>query len=143
MIKFYDEKGKVHPDLYDQKAQEVAQKLIEGKFNKKYNKTNYHGVSRSQLRKLFDEVKSIEKKLNNNSWEDVLPLVKMIKSKAAYNTSRMIKNEKANKKYYEFLNEFVKNGIDQVYEYRDYKTFCMFFEAVYGFYYENGGYATK
>jgi len=140
-LKFYDENGKILSNLYDETASKIANELVRKTGTDKWGNSRFNGVSSTQLRRLFDEVKRFERNLkaNPDSWEAVLPLIKMIKSKSAYSTSRAIKQSKYDAKYYSSLNDFIKSGIDNVKEYKDYKAFCLLFEAVYGFYYELGG----
>jgi len=147
-IEFYDQKGNVNANLFDTKAQEIAKKFIMKNiiFNKKKQKNEEKvvGVSRHQLRKIFDEVKRLEKILEEkNNWDDIYPLIKLIKSKVAYSTARARKNDKKSANYYSNLSDFIKTSIDKINTKKDYNVFCLLFEAVYGFYYELGGSSTN
>lgn len=140
-ISFYESDGKVRKQLYDENAAEIAKSFLYESADRRGEK-RYGGVSRSQIRKVFDEFKRLERVVEEkDNWDEVYPLIKMIKSKVAYNVSRSKKNERNDrgKKCYDELYAFVKAGIDAVNNRRDYSTFCMLFEAVYGFYYELGG----
>jgi len=128
---------KPKPALYDRTAKEIAQKLV------KIDQKKPIGVSRHQLRRIFDEVKSINRKyssLNNENWvEEALPLVKMIKAKTAYQVARIKKNKKNLEEFYDNLNDFIKKSIDQISEKKVFEIFTSFFEAIYCYYYESGG----
>ena len=53
------------------------------------------GVTSTQLRRIFDEVKRFEQilSLQENQWEKQLPYIKMIKSKVAYSVARAAKQK--------------------------------------------------
>jgi len=114
------EKKTVHSDLFDGKAQEIAKNII--------------GVTTNQLRRIYDEVKSIEPKLNSIAFEELEPYIRMIKVKARYNIAR-VKN-KRNEKAYKYLTSFINEGIGEVKNKKDFYVFLSLFEAVYGFYFE-------
>ncbi len=130
---FYNSDGKtLIPDLFDKKAQEVAESLI-GK-----NKRGFAiGVSSTQLRKIFDEVKRFEQILlaNPEQWDKQLPYIKMVKSKVAYSVARASK-EKEKAGLYKNLETFISSSIDLIKTEQDYHVFVSLFEAAYGFYYE-------
>lgn len=136
---FYKPDGKVNGELYDTVAQDIAKSLIENTGRSPI------GVSRHQLRRLFEETKRLKRQLEgtNVTWDDVYPLVKLLKSKTSYAVSRAIKNSMKDEKYYRYLKNFIHSGIDKVQTENDYEVFCNLFEAVYGFYYEMGGANTK
>jgi CRISPR type III-A-associated protein Csm2 len=123
-----DEKGedKVDPDLFDGKARALAKSI--------------DGVTGTQLRRLFDEVKRYSLLLEasaEDEWARQEPYIRMIKSKTSYTVARQ--KEKANnadKGAYKNLAEFIAEGIDSVHSAKDYHIFVALFEAVYGFYYE-------
>ena len=121
------------PDLFDAKALEVAESFI-GK-----NKRGFDiGVSSTQLRRLFDEVKRYEQVLSasDTSWEAQLPYIKMIKSKVAYTVARAAKQKPEEKGVYKNLETFISSSINLIQTENDYHVFVSLFEAVYGFYYE-------
>ena len=126
--RFYDDKGDVKKDLFDKTALEVAKSLG--------SKEVRLGVSSTQLRRFFDEVKRYDRLLSmqNQSWEKQKPYIRMLKSKIAYSVARVKKG--SDKPYYKNLSEFVNSCIDCVEEKDDYHVFTSLFEAVYGFYYE-------
>jgi len=127
---------KVEPSLFDTTAMEIAKKLIS-----KDSKGKPIGVTRSQIRRIFDEIKRLQKDLTQkNNWDEILPLIKLVKAKTAYTSARA---KSSDKYYYTNLNYFIDNGIDQINSKKNFDTFCLLFEAVYGFYYELGGANTQ
>jgi len=135
------EKKKVRADLFDDTAKLIAGTLSESIADPTgERRPQKAGVSSTQLRRLFDEVKSFERTLktdNTQSWEKEYPYILMIKSKVAYTVARAVKKSDRCEKYYHALQNFVNEGIGQIKEERDYHIFVTLFEAVYGFYYEN------
>lgn len=131
--KLYNQQKKVDPLLYDETARKIAEELI------KIEKGSTYGVTRHQFRRIFDETKRIKKLIDIRGWEELYPLVKMIKSKTAYMVARAKSEKRKESNYYQNLYNFISTGIDQVKTVEDFKIFCLLFEAVYGFYYELGG----
>jgi len=120
-------------DLFDEQAQKIAESFV-GK-----NKKGFEiGVSSTQLRRIFDEVKRYERVLlgTESKWEEQIPYVKMIKSKVAYTVARASKTKPEEKGVYKNLEAFISSGINLIKTEKDYHTFVSLFEAVYGFYYE-------
>jgi CRISPR type III-A-associated protein Csm2 len=119
---FYaDEVNKtVKKDLFGTKANEIAECLV--------------GISGTQLRRIYDEVKRFELYLTQENWTNHHPYILMIKSKTRYAVARATKNriEGAYKNFYDFINE----GLSLINEKKDYHVFLALFEAVYGFSYE-------
>ena len=134
-LRFYNDKNEVRPDLYDESAEKIANGLV--KVEQRYT----NGVSRHQLRNLFDETKRIQRQLAHKalSWEEIMPSVKLLKSKTSYAVARAKKNSKRDIKYYDFLKVFLHTCIDNIHTRKDFDVFVNLFEAVYGFYYEKGG----
>lgn len=127
---FYTEKGEVIDTLFDSKAKEIASSFI-GK--DQYGKNC--GLTSSQLRKIFDEVKRFEGNFGSNKeseWVKKKPYIKMIKSKVAYTIAR----NGAKKGVWKNFEYFISSCIDKVESEKDYHVFLSLFEAVYGFYYE-------
>lgn len=136
-----DENGKpvICPDLFDKEAREIAESFF-SKNSKGYNE----GISITQLRRLFDEVKRFRQILEAAGdgdgagvWAAQLPYIKMIRSKLSYTIARMVKSKAALEYYYRQLSSFIDQCIDLIKEKEDFFVFCSLFEAVYGFYYEN------
>jgi len=135
---FYTQDGKtVKPSLFDDEANNIASSFVITEKDKD-GRTFVYGVSKTQLRRLFDEVKRFEQNLNGESevWQKHLPYIRMIKSKVSYNTSRAKEKERKKEKVYNNLSDFITKGIDLIKKEEDYYVFLALFEAVYGFYYE-------
>ena len=125
----------VKADLFDKIAEGIASGFVYI-YRDNRGKDNGYGVGRTQLRRLFNEVKRFEQKLDGteDTWKKHCPYIKMIKSKACYNIVRASKTE--NKEVYDKLSVFIKDGINLIKDEEDYHVFTALFEAVYGFYYE-------
>lgn len=131
---FYKADGKtLDENLFDSMALNIA-KSFKGK-NKRGQDI---GVTSTQLRRIFDEVKRFEQilTLQENQWEKQLPYIKMIKSKVAYSVARAAKQKSEEKGVYKNLEHFISSGIDLIKTQEDYHIFVNLFEAAYGFYYE-------
>lgn len=140
---------KIRPELFNEFAEKVAKTFScvkkEECFDRKTQankvKEVRNGVTSTQIRRLFDEVKRYERLISDedtSSWEKQYPYIKMIKSKVHYTVARSKKNSKKEDAiYYDNLSFFISEGIDLIKAARDYHIFVSLFEAVYGFYYEN------
>lgn len=122
---FLDDNGKIRPDLLDDEALEIADKLS-GK------------LTTHQVRKFFDEIKSYKMKVESgHNFQEILPLIVMLKSKAkyAFNKERTAKKKEGLK----LLDEFICQSVEKIKESKveeqrdNFLAFCLFFEAVYGF----------
>jgi len=125
MSYFFDEKGNIKRALLDEKASEWAKSFVRPSGREKE-------LTSAQLRKFYNEFKALEKKVGNKGFENTLPLIKMVKSKAAYSANP--KNQKIPSRFKDFLWE----NIDAINEERDFKAFILLFEAVVGFCYGFG-----
>ena len=131
---FYKTDGKtIREDLFDNVAMSVA-KSLKGKNKKGFD----IGVTSTQLRRIFEEVKRFEQILlsTDNQWEKQLPYIKMIKSKVAYTVARASKQKAEEKGVYKNLEIFISSCINLIQTQEDYHIFVNLFEAAYGFYYE-------
>lgn len=131
----------VRPELFSDFAEKVAKSFAHVSADPKDSKKERrNGVTSTQLRRLFDEVKRYERLITDDdskSWDLQYPYIKMIKSKVHYATARAKKNSKYDSIYYDNLCAFISEGIDLIKSVQDYHIFVSLFEAVYGFYYEN------
>jgi CRISPR-associated protein Csm2 len=130
---FYTTEKKVKADLFDTTADKIA-----GSFVGKDRNGRTYGVSKSQLRKLYNEVKRFEQNLDGSieAWDKNYPYIRMIKSKSSYNTARAGEKDRNKADVYKNLSAFIAEGIDLIKDEEDYRVFTALFEAVYGFYYE-------
>lgn len=133
---------KIRPDLFDGFAERIAKGFAEIKDNPKNPQKPFkNGVSPTQIRKMFDEVKRYERLIvedDLSSWEKQYPYIKMMKSKVSYSVARAKKNHQRDAKYYDNLSSFISEGIDLIKTQKDYHIFVSLFKAVYGFYYQIG-----
>lgn len=131
---FYKNDGKtIREDLFDNVAKSVAESF-KGKNKKGFD----IGVTSTQLRRIFEEVKRFEQLLlsSDNQWEKQLPYIRMIKSKVAYTVARASKQKSEEKGVYKNLEVFISSCINLIQKQEDYHIFVNLFEAAYGFYYE-------
>jgi len=128
------EKEEVNPSLFI----DIAEKIAKG-FISSDNNGNYYCVSKSQIRRLYDEVKRFDQKLGGDpeKWKKYRPHINMIKSKVYYNVARAIVKKRSEKDVYDNLSNFFEDWLyDKVKDEKDYHVFSALFEAVYGFYYK-------
>ena len=123
MKSFYTdkEKGIMEKNLLDKKARQVAEEIMDAKPT----------LSVTQLRKFYGEFKNLEKMYRANREIDrVLPLIKMVKSKAAYAANQ--------RKIPINFKKFFDTYIDYIEDSQEFEAFILFFEAVVGFCYGTG-----
>jgi len=123
---FYSDAGKtkVKNDLFEETAEKIANDIV--------------GASKSQVRRLYNEVKRFDRRLDGDpeKWEKNYPYIKKIISIVSYNVARAIEKNKSEAKAYINLSNFILNYIKLVKDEKDYHVFTALFEAVYGFYYK-------
>lgn len=83
-------------------------------------------TKKTQLRNFYDRVLELQSEIEKNSFEDILPFIKMLNSKVAYAVNRRV----ASREFEQMMNEC----IDQIDSVQKFETFKLFFEAVLGFY---------
>lgn len=96
----------------------------------------YNGVTTSQLRNIFSEVKRIELKMEdaNVDWEtDVL----MLRPKIAYNTARTLGRTKGSRM--KELRDILEEALKDVSDKEHYRNFSKFFEGIIAYHKVNGG----
>lgn len=114
------EKNIIREELLDKEAFEYADKFVKEELNS------------TQLRRFFGEFRQLEKKIKSKSFEEVKPLIKMVKSKASYSA-----NPKKRKIPIIFKN-FLVDNLDKIHDEKDFEAFMLYFEAVVGFCYGQG-----
>lgn len=112
----------IDPELFSKKAELFAQEIAQD--NRKFRNSN----KRTQLRKFFDEIISLnmQAQANKVGWSNILPLVHMVTAKAAYAQGRKLISDNFMK--------FIKNSVEQVQSPEDLNVFASFFESFIGFY---------
>jgi len=103
-------------NLFDTTAKEWADTLDNAR-----NKTK-----KTQARNFYEKVLELESKAKNESWENVLPFVKMLNSKVAYGVSRKVVSSE--------FQDMMTQCVSQVNTKEDLTKFKLFFEAVLGFF---------
>ncbi len=91
------------------------------------------GVSSTQLRKFFNEVKALQSRIEAEGFEANDALVGMLKPKAAYALKRAEKKKKGG---YENLCNMIEQCVELCRSKDDFNDFALFFEAVMGFFKE-------
>lgn len=121
-VKFWKDKEKkqIEPDLFSEKAEELAKKIA-GEGSNKINKP-------TQIRKFFDEVIRFDGmlKANPSEFDNILPYIKMLNAKAAYAAGRDLISKG--------FKEFLSSSLKQVRDKDDFYAFASLFEAFIGYY---------
>ena len=121
--KWFNPGGGIRPELLNEEAEKIARSFL-----KKDDRGKQVGVTSSQLRRYFGEVKSLERQV-------VKPKVKMLRAKVAYGVGRDIKNSYRLESQYTNLQEYLSDCIQDIEEKNEFLAFAQQFEAVVGFYY--------
>jgi len=106
----------IREELLDSKAQELAESF-------KLSEPKRTPLSQTQLRRFFNDLKNLEKRLDQSSFERMKPLIKMVKSKVVYS------REKIPSTFENFMNK----SISAIQTENDFRAFMLHFEAVVGF----------
>lgn len=126
---YYDGKH-IRPEFLNEEARKAAETFIQ-KFNGRVDDRN--SIKNSQLRKFFNEFKSLERQLDqqqgdiDDSFKSIKPLVKMANAKVVYAQARKVVPQA----FVDWLQKHIQ-AIDSA---RDFKAFLLHFEAVVGFCY--------
>ena len=129
---YFDKNGVIRSDLLEKQASEQAEKFIKFYENRRTGRKsvdNKGSLSSAQLRKFFNEFRQLEKKVGIEGFDKVKPLIKMVKSKAAYASNPS--NPKIPRSFKNFLN----TNLDRIEREKDFQAFMLHFEAVVGFFY--------
>lgn len=126
MIQWYKDPQKkaIDPELLDGRALAEAKKWVDKKFTS------------TQLRKYFNEVKHLERQLiilktqDNDSWNNVFPMVKMLKSRISYDKNRK------NSNISDGFKKFIDDSVNSISRKEDFLVFLKYFEASVGFFTE-------
>jgi len=116
-IAFRGENNKRRRELFTKDAKEWANLL--------------YGVSDTQLRNFYNQVKALQAKIEAEGFEKNDALIGLLKPKAAYALARA---EKRNKKKFEYLQVMIEQGVDHSASPESFEDFVLFFESVLGFY---------
>ncbi len=133
-MSYYDEKGTIKAQLLDEEASKIAGGFVTpdprnpGQFSRDKSRT----LTSAQLRRFFGEFRQLQKKIEARGFDKVLPMIKMVKSKASYAAnprSPKIPNS---------FRDFLIGNVDQINRKEDFEAFMLHFEAVVGFFYGMG-----
>lgn len=138
---FYEdeEKEKLKEKFLTTEARKWAKSFINPKFPADQRDRNPRLTS-AQLRRFYMEAKTLEARVDalknpKDDFPKLRPIVKMLKSKVAYACPIPGRDKKVPEEFRRYIEEMVDN-IDS---YKDFKAFCLCFEAVVGFFYGEGG----
>jgi CRISPR type III-A-associated protein Csm2 len=99
---------------------------------------NKKGVTSTQLRNFFNEVKALQSRIEAGGFTANEAMIGLLKSKAAYAYARA---EKKRKQGFDYLKSMIEQGVDLIFKSNDPKKseeafydFALFFEAVMGFF---------
>ncbi|RKX61596.1 MAG: type III-A CRISPR-associated protein Csm2 [Thermodesulfobacteriota bacterium] len=130
---YHDEKGNIRKELLNQEAEKQANGLIVKRYDRRRQQEvvdDKKSVSSTQLRRFYNEFKGLEKRIRAKDFESVLPLIKMVRSRAFYASN----GNKIPRSFKDFL---VKN-VEAINKKKDFDAFLLHFEAVVGFCYGMG-----
>jgi CRISPR-associated protein Csm2 len=142
-VEYFNEKGKIKATLLDEEAKKVADSLVEYQKERDGSiRRNKQGkvvivpkktLNSAQLRRFYNDFKQLEKKIKMKGFEEIKPLIKMVKSKVSYASNPS--NQKIPPQFKQFL---IKN-VDCINSKKEFEAFMLYFEAVVGFYYGKEG----
>lgn len=136
----FDQNNKISENLLSDTAESIAKSFSGDSDVFKYGKYIIKGVSERQFRKIFDEIKTFDRKASEKKmeWDDLRPNVEMLKSKVVYAMARACdkaKNDEITVKGFKNFEKFINCGLAQINSVESFHVFCVLTEAVYGFYY--------
>lgn len=113
--------GYLRKDLLTSEAEKWADLLFDDR----------NGVSATQLRNFFNEVKALQSRIEAGGFLSNEAMVGLLKSKVAYAYARA---EKKRKTGFEYLQSMIEQGVELSKSKEDFDDFTLFFEAVMGFF---------
>ncbi len=131
-VKLFEDKEKkvIREDLFTEIAENLVKSFREEKTDNGFKKKKGKGTTRSQLRKFYNHVLSIKKRIDYKMDSDPevfkkeLPYIKMLKARVEYAYRK--RDAKVNENFFNFINTYV----DVIKDYRDFEVFCYLFEAI-------------
>ena len=128
-VQYYKD-GFINPELVTDYAKKYADLFCDPK-----NPKGPDNISSAQLRRFYGDVKNLEMRCENSSDENtaflsILPLIKLLKAKAAYAKHRKLVNQA--------FKDWIWDNVDKINDKKDFDAFLLYFEAVVGFCYGNG-----
>ena len=95
-----------------------------------------NNLDKNQLRKFYDDFKLLERKIHDDITEDkfksnILPLIKLAKSKIAYNAGRKVNNKPLVPKVFK---DHLDQQINNIKSIKDFQYFLLHFQAIIGYF---------
>ncbi len=134
-MSYYDKDGNIRAELLDAEAEKIAKSFI------RYRQDTRRGgqmvdtrgsLTSAQLRRFYGDFKQLQNKVGAQGFNRVKPLIKMVKSKAAYAANPN------NRKIPDTFRDFLVKNVDAINDEKDFEAFMLHFEAVVGFFYGHG-----
>lgn len=127
-VKYFNENGKLRPELLDEEAMIVGQALANA------------GLESAQLRRFYGDVVSLRRRFEIRSagaplserpsvFADILPEFRLLRAKAFY------ANKRSEKILPKVMKDFIQQHVQAVQSWQDFLAFCRHFEAVVAFHY--------
>jgi len=113
--------GQLRRELLTSEAEEWADLLYDNK----------NGVTATQLRNFFNEVKALQSRIEAGGFVPNEAMIGLLKSKVAYAYARA---EKKRKTGFGYLKSVIEQGSDMSKSEEAFNDFALFFEAVMGFF---------
>jgi CRISPR type III-A-associated protein Csm2 len=117
----FRDSGQLRKELLTSEAEEWADLLYDNK----------NGVTATQLRNFFNEVKALQSRIEAGGFAANEAIVGLLKSKSAYAYARA---EKKRKRGFEYLKNMIEQCVDLCNSEEAFNDFVLFFEAVMGFF---------
>lgn len=113
--------GQLRRDLLTSEAEQWADSLH----------NNGNGITATQLRNFFNEVKALQSRIEAGGFDATEALVGLLKSKAAYAYARA---EKKREMGFRHMKSMIEQGVELSKTPESFNDFALFFEAVMGFF---------
>lgn len=121
---YKEDKITVRPDLIGKEAEENAKKILK--------------VSPTQMRRIFNQFKALNNRVEKEGWGKIEPLVKLQKAQLEYTIRRGQKSAQKDEKIeWDTLKNILKEALDSVQNDKDYRVITLYIEALYAYYYAN------
>lgn len=127
-VRYFDEKGKLRPELLDEEAMRVGEALARAELESAQLRRFYGDVL--SLRRRF-EIRSAGAPLSQRAdiFADILPEFRLLRAKVFY------ANKRSKKILPDEMKIFIQRHVDAVKSWQDFLAFCRHFEAVVAFHY--------
>lgn len=131
----YYKDGAINPELVTTLAQKWADAFVPKRDNKQRGYGAPRPINSAQLRRFYGDVKNLEMRWQNSTdkaqaFRDILPMIKLLKAKAAYAHKRALVPDS--------FKNWIWENVDMISKEKDFQAFMLYFEAVVGFCYGNG-----